>query len=402
MFIILLYLLSINWANAQNFKIDGNQKRVTIHFSFIRNLIVLHLNINDKGPFNFVLDTGVGVMIITDPGIVDLKNIPNKHTIRINGMGGMEGFDAYLVKSLNVNMPGIIGERVSAAILKKDEFGLSNYAGIPIQGLLGYEFFESFAVHINFADSTITVGVPKNIRVFRKATKVPLSIEEHRPYINTPIKLHGEKEVASKLIVDLGAGHSLSLENLLYKNFNPAQKFITANLGISITGPINGYLSRVDEIAVGDYKLKNIITSFPEYNEEKANLISVTRDGNLGIDILKKFNLIIDYQNSVMYLKPNIYFKQQFEHDMSGLEYYADGADLKRIIISRVETGSAADDIGIQKGDEIISINFKPVLNMTIEEIDGIFRSRNDRSVLLQIYRSKQAEKVILTLKQRI
>lgn len=403
MFFLLLFLLGYTSSVfAQIFKIDDNQKRITIHFSFIRNLIVLHLNVNNKGPFNFILDTGVGLMVITDPKVVDLINIKNKYSVRVYGLGDAEGIEAYLVRSLEINMPGISGEGISAAVLKNDEFGLSNYAGIPIHGLLGSDFFESFAVHINFIDSTLIVGTPQNIRIFKRANKVPLSIEEHRPYIMAPIKLNGTRETQNKLILDIGAGYALSLENVLKKDMVPQHKFIPSNLGFSLTGPINGFLSRIDEITIGKYKFKNVVTGFPEYSEEKAKLISVNRDGNIGIDILKRFNLIIDYQNSVMYLKPNMYFKEPFEHDMSGLEYYANGGDLKKIMISRVESGSAGDDAGLQKGDEIISINLKTVKDMRMEEIDAIFRSKNNRSVLLEVYRDKQSKKVILTLKQRI
>jgi hypothetical protein len=53
-------------ANAQYFDLKDNRKHVTVHFKMIRDMIVIQLNINNKGPFNFILDTGVGLMLITD------------------------------------------------------------------------------------------------------------------------------------------------------------------------------------------------------------------------------------------------------------------------------------------------------------------------------------------------
>jgi C-terminal processing protease CtpA/Prc len=117
---------------------------------------------------------------------------------------------------------------------------------------------------------------------------------------------------------------------------------------------------------------------------------------------LKRFVIVFDYRDSVMYLKPGSKFKDPFEHDMSGMEYYADGENYKRIIVSRVEAGSPADIIGIERGDEIVAINFKPVTTMSIEEIDDIFKSGNDRNLLLDIYHDKKIDKVIITLKKRI
>ncbi|WP_169316170.1 aspartyl protease family protein [Mucilaginibacter paludis] len=374
-----------------------------MHFNFIRNMIVVPLTINDKGPYNFILDTGVDLMIITDPALVDSLNITNKRLIRVTGMGEGNDFEAYLTSALKVSMPNVIGEHISAAILKKDEFGLSNYAGINIHGLLGYEFFSSFSVRVNFMDSTITMASPRDMRLFKRGDKIQMSIEDHKPYITSRISISGKTpEKENKLILDLGAGHPLSLENLIGENKGLPEKFIASNLGISLTGPINGFLSRIDQIEIGKYRITNVITSFPDYDTVKKNLIAVKRNGNLGMEILKKFNLIIDYQNGILYLKPNLSFKDQFEHDMSGMEYFADGPGLTHIIINNVERGSAAAEIGLKKGDELVKINFVPVERMGIEQIDHVFRSRENRSVLLEVFHDNIYEKFILTLKRRI
>ena len=146
--------------------------------------------------------------------------------------------------------------------------------------------------------------------------------------------------------------------------------------------------------------MNNVLAAFPDSSEKIET--STPRDGNLGIGILKRFNVIFDYTDSVMYLKPGPLRDEPFEHDMSGLEYFAAGDDYQHVIINRVEPGSAGDAIGLERGDEIMSINFKPVSKMSLEEIDAIFRSRDNRSILLEIYHDKRYDNVILTLKKRI
>jgi hypothetical protein len=401
--IVMLCYGSKSTYAQQYFQIDKHQKRAFVPFRLLRDMVIVKLNINGKGPYNFILDSGVGVMIITEPTLVDSLNIVNKRLIKISGLGNNQDFDAYVTSSLKVSMAdGITSDDISAAIFTKDHFGLSNYAGMPIHGLLGYEFFNSFAVRINFDDSTITVGAPKDIRVFKRGSKLPLSIEDRKPYIKTKIMLPNGILAESKLIVDLGGGHSISLENLISDNHGLPDKFIAANLGMGLTGPINGYLSRIGEVNLGKYKIKNVIASFPDFVTQKTDTLSVRRDGNLGIGILKRFNLIVDYQSGVMYFKPNLSFYKPFEHDMSGLEYFCGGEDLKHIVINRVEKGSAGDEIGLLKGDEIVRVNFKSVQEMTIEEIDNIFKLGNGRSILLDVYRNGVYDRLILTLKRRI
>jgi len=87
---------------------------------------------------------------------------------------------------------------------------------------------------------------------------------------------------------------------------------------------------------------------------------------------------------------------------MSGLEYYAGGEDFKHIIISRVEPGSAGDSIGLEKDDEILSINLKPTSSMSLEQIDEIFKSQNDRNLVLEVAHDNKHDMVIITLKRRI
>jgi hypothetical protein len=362
-------------------------------------MVVVQLDINGKGPFNFVMDTGVGLMLITDPKLVDSINVSNKRTLKISGLGEGDAYEAYVTSALKVDIPGLVSYDVAAAILKTDHFGLSNFAGIPIHGLLGYEFFNNLAVKIDFADSSITVSRPKDLKLSKQGTKIPLKIENRKPYLQAKVTFPNGAKTNDKLILDLGAGHPLSLENIIQKHGLP-QKFIAANLGVGLTGPISGFLSRVNELDIGRFKLKGVITSFPVKTEGVVQ--TEERDGNLGIGVLKRFTVVIDYPDSALYLKPGPNLNSPFEHDMSGLEYYRTGENYDHVVISRVEAGSPADEIGLEKDDEIMSINFKPVTKLTLEEIDALFKSQDDRSLLLEVFHDKKYDNIILTLKRRI
>ena len=387
-------------ANAQYFDLQANKKRVTIHFRIVRNMIVIPISINNKGPFNFILDTGVGLMIITEPKLIDSINLASKRVIKIPGLGEGDDDEAYITSVLNVGIQGLVSYDISAAILKVDHFNLSGYAGMRIDGLLGYEFFNNLAIKLNFSDSTLSICRPKDLRAFKNGYKIPITIEDRKPYMQANITYPNGKKVDSKLVIDIGAGHPVSIENMIKNNGLP-QKFIAANLGIGLNGPIDGFISRIDEIELGKYKLKDVLASFPD--DTKTPIItSIPRDGNLGIALLKKFDVIFDYPDNAMYLKPGGFFKEKYEHDMSGLEYYATGKDYQHVIISRVEPGSAGDLIGLEKGDEIVAINLVSVAKMNLEQIDELFKSKDDRSILLEVFHDNKYDQVILTLKRRI
>lgn len=401
-FLIILVLCFSNLlAEAQYFYLAQNRKRVTIPFQLVRNMIIVRVKINDKGPFNFILDTGVGIMIITDPCVGDSLNLSNTRTIKLSGFGEGEEYEATVAPYLKVEMHGINSFGVSAAILKKDNFGLSAYAGMPIHGLLGYEFFNALQVKFNFSDSTLVAYRPDQVVKFKKSYKIPITIQDNKPFVLVPMKLSDGTIVNTKLVLDLGAGHPLLINNTTKTNGHPS-KCISANLGLGFSGPITGVISRMQEIEFGKYKFKDVLASFPDEQSFNPLYATADHDGNLGLGILKRFTFIMDYPHNAIYVKPNSDMKRPFEHDMSGMQYYAAGDDYKHIIIERVEPGSAADVIGIQKDDEILDINFKPVSKMSLEEIDEIFKSRDDRSLLIGVSRNNKESFKVLTLKRRI
>jgi hypothetical protein len=399
-----LWLLLFNGlglkASAQYFDITGHQKKVTIPFSFTRNLVIVRLKIDNKGPFNFIMDTGVGMMIITDPSLVDSVEVFKTRSVQLGGLGSGLDNEGYVTSLLKVDIPGLTSYNIQAAILKKDNLGLSNLVGMPIHGLLGYDFFSRLTVKVDFGDTTITVYRPKDTTQFKKWEKIPITLENHKPYLQARVHLPCGAVKATKLVVDMGAGHPLSLENMTAAADLP-QKRIEANLGVGFDGPINGYMSRINEIEIGKFDIKNLISSFPVEDSLK-NMLTAKRDGNLGIGLLNRFTVVFDYADKAIYLKPGEHFNEPFEHDMSGLEYYAAGNGFKHIIISRVEPGSAGDQVGLKKDDEIVSINSKPIKDMSIEQVDDIFKSQNDRNLLLGIYHENKLDRVILTLKRRI
>ncbi|MGB4774555.1 MAG: aspartyl protease family protein [Daejeonella sp.] len=397
-----LFLATV--SKAQQFEFTGKRKKEIIPFKMIKNLMVIPLTINGKGPYNFILDTGVGLFIITDHSLIDTLQIKNIRSIKIAGFGEGADISAFVTPAVEVEIASAKAKSMPAAILKEDIFGLSNFAGMPVHGLIGFEFFNSFIVRISYLQNTLTIYRPETAFVPRKGTRIPITIEERKPYVICDLTLSDGLKTPVKLIIDTGAGHPVSLETNLGMPFEVPPINIAGNLGVGLSGPITGYIGRIPSIKLGKYSLNNVIAAFPNYKDVAAKVISINRNGNLGNTILKRFNVVFDYSRQVMYLKPSSLLKEPFEHDMSGMELTSAGADFKRVIVNRIEPFSPAEDAGIMKDDEILSINLKPVADMTLEEINNLLRSKNDRSFVIEIGREKkkQSFRVILTLQRRI
>lgn len=388
---------------AQSFQFEDNRNRHTIAFRMVKNLIVVPITLNGKGPFNFLLDTGIGVCLITNPSLIDTLHLRGLRQMKITGFGQGDELSASVASGITLRLGRTVAHSMNVIILNEDLLELSETLGMPIHGLIGYDFFDSFLVEIKYSSHRIILRRFSSGYVPEKSTAVAISIEEKKPYIESTVKLDGKVYNGLKMIVDTGAGHSVSLETYDDKPFDIPQNNIQANLGVGLLGPIHGYIGRIQSIQVGSYTMNNVVSSFPEFREVIKRSGFPDRHGNLGNPILKRFRVTFDYSRKMMYLRPAHSFNDPFEHDMSGLELITKAPDFKRILVNRVELNSAADSAGLRVADEIISINFRPVRELSMEEINSMFSSRAGRTFILYVINTEGDRRfVFLKLRRRI
>ncbi|QMU29229.1 aspartyl protease family protein [Adhaeribacter radiodurans] len=403
-FFTAFYSISLSKAFGQGaFTIQPPYKKCIVPFQMHRNLIVVPIYVNDKGPFNFILDTGVGITLITEPSLKDSLQLKNGVNISIAGMGSDADLKAFVASGIKMKLGQASAGFLQVAVLSEDVFNLSSYVGIPIYGILGYQFFNSFAVQIKYSELRI-VAQNFNDFKYRKSygTPIPITVEGQKPYLTTVAQLDGSQKIPVKLIIDTGAGHALSLEqesNAAIKVPNPS---ITAQLGKGLSGTINGQLGRIKSFTLNHFNLSNVLTSFPNYQDVGAKVYLVPRNGNIGNELLKRFDVVFDYRKQLMYIRPNRYFRDPFEHDMCGLDVIASGKDYQRYIVNFVEPDSPAAEAGILPGDEVVSINMTAASSMTISSIDRLFHLKPGYNILMGIQRGEQRIYTVITLRRKI
>jgi predicted aspartyl protease len=399
--LIILQLCSLSVTWGQNFTFSSHRKKDAIQFKLIKNLIIIPVYINDKGPYDFILDTGVAPLLITDPTIIDTLDLRYLRSIKLKGLGDGEDLDAFISNGIRANIGRASIQNISTAILKKDIFNLSNYVGMHIYGLIGFDFFNSFVVKINYPAKKLSFYLPDK-QVKRKGEKIPMKLISNKPYITAKVNLQQQGLKNLNFIVDIGASHALSLESYNEKAFPLPVLKIKANLGMGIGGHINGYLGRVSRVMVGNYDFNNVLTSFPDYQDAGAKLRTRERNGNLGADILKHFHLTFDYQDSAMYIRPNKFYKNEFEHDMCGMEIYVDEKTTNRYFVGNIEPGSPAEIAGILSNDEIVSVNLTKIDQFSLDDLTNLFKSGNDRKIIVEIFRNNVLLFKVVKLKIRI
>ncbi len=388
---------------SQNtFEFTGKRKKQQISFKAVRGLVVVPMYINHKGPFNFILDTGVGITIITDPLLKDSLNLKYLRKIELGGLGDKIELTAYTTPFLNLRIGSTEARSCAAAILDDDILNLSNYAGMPIHGLIGYDFFKSFKVRINYNSQLLKIYQNSLPKLINKGNKIELQIEGNKPYMNISISNAKHQEIPLKMLVDTGSGNPICLETYQKNTFPLPDKFVTANLGVGLSGNIRGYKGRINQLKIGKYLLDSVIAAFPYFEDVGSKITTLNRNGSIGNTLLKKFDVLFDYQNSCMYLKSNNTLKEPFEYDMSGMELTSSGKNFDSFFVNRIERGSPADDLGIKIGDQLLRINFNSTDKLSLDEIIKLLSSKNGRSLYLEMARNNEVYVSVLTLIRRI
>lgn len=400
LFAFLAFIMPV-WAQDR-FVFDGDRKQEALVFKKSRGLIILPLYINGKGPFNFILDTGVGHLLITDADLKDSLQLEYLRKMKIEGLGEQETLTAYSTSFLELRVGSATFKDASAAILTSDIFNLSGYLGMPIHGLIGYDFFKSFIVKINYEANILKIFSTGKARLYKKGTKFPLLVVDKKPFIDASVETDGGKKLWVRLLIDSGSGHPISLESYNNQPFDLPKRFVDANLGIGLSGNIRGFYGRINALNIGKFTLNNVLCSFPLFDDVGAKAEPDTRNGSIGNPLLSKFIVVFDYQKNRVFLKPLANFKKPFDYDKSGMEIVADGKNFDRYIVSRVEPQSAASDFGILAGDEILTINFKKASTMSIGEIIKILSAEAGRTLFIEIVHGDEIIMGILKLKNRI
>ena len=386
--------------------LKGNRQSTRIPFELHSNLIIVKLQINKSDTLNFILDTGVSNTIVTDPLALSRNPLKLTRKMKLNGVGEGSSLSAVVAIDNELSMGAMQATHQNLIILETDILRLSEYVGIPIHGIFGYDLFNSFVVGIDFRNRELTLTQPKNYKYkARYGDRYPITIQNAKPYLNVTALLSGERTVPLRVVLDTGAGHALMLDGQTAAGTLPKpEKLLRAQLGRGLNGVINGSLGRIEGIRLGKHKLMGIIASFPDSSSFGMRLVNTAdRQGNVGCELLRRFTVTFNYPEQYIVLKPvRKLLHERFEHDMSGLELKAKGAGYRTYYIERIMENSPAETAGLQEGDELMFINSEQASTLSISNIHKALQQGEGKEVTLVIRRDGQLHITRFALKRMI
>ncbi|HWA32499.1 MAG TPA: aspartyl protease family protein, partial [Cyclobacteriaceae bacterium] len=404
LFFVFLFITPI-WCRAQlGFSLTNGERRVRFPIEITNNLVIIPVVLNGQLPLKFILDTGVRTTILTEKSFSDILKLTYGRHLLVAGPGGEKIVEAYITNDVTLDMPGVHGEGHAMLVLEKDYLELRNYLGTDVQGVLGYEVFSRFVVEVDYEKKMLTLSVPDAFKPKSSFQVLPMTVEDTKPYVHVPVEMNNGNIIDAKLLIDTGASHGLVLDPATNDKIVLPEKHVPSLIGRGIGGLITGQIGRINSIKMGKYKIQGIVANFPDSNSYMDTLktTDVFRNGVIGGELLSRFTVIYNFAGEKIYFKKNSTFARKFHFNMSGITLKAKGARLRRFEVTDVRANSAAEKVGIQPGDELLSINGLPVSDLDLNSINAFFNSKPGKKVRVDILRGTQRIHTTFTLESPI
>src|SRR5262245_2519633 len=304
-----------------------------VPFRFVLNEVRVAALINGAGPFHLILDAGMpvpGTILFRSAAVDALELEDSGGRVQLAGGGGTgETTEAVVAKGASVALGDLRMTNVAAMVLPDPPQMTPG-----IDGVIGGALFFHYVVRIDVDRDRLELIDPKGYAPPPGACVVPLVRVPGAAFVDVRIAIEDGEPIPARVVVDLGAGHALSLNTRDDGTLAPPTDAIEAPVGRGLSGEMLGRIGRVRRVELGAFALEDVLVSFPVKEHMHPGGFDF-RDGNLGMGILKRFVMTFDYASNRLVLEKGAHFGDPFEHDMSGLSWdlFKDGTVSVRAVL---------------------------------------------------------------------
>jgi len=436
---LLIYLLCLPLlCFGQGKYVVNNKKGVDkINFKLINNVIIIPIKVNGV-ELSFLLDSGVNKPIVFNflKESNSLK-ILNAQTIYLKGLGRNGKVEALKSSGNTFTIGDAKNINQDCYIIYDASINFAPRLGVPIHGIIGYDLFKDLVVDINYTKRHIKLTNPDKYKYksCKKCKTFGLEFYNNKPYVNASVIVRGNT-IPVKLLVDSGSSDAL----WLFENYNLGltvkNNYFNDFLGYGLSGSVHGKRSKIEAFYLKDFKFNKPLVAYPDSSYTTMVRKIKDRNGSVGGEILKRFNMTLNYSRASMVLKRNSNFKNHFSYNKVGIivenagirlitEYeqkamvksnlstnYINNIKIsavlantqkyvikKAYVIASVRDNSPASKVGLQKGDLIIKINGRDTKTYSLQEIIEKFHGKEGEKVSIEVDRfgRKIKAKFILT-----
>lgn len=352
------------------------------------------MEVNETKTLQFIFDSGCKSTIVVHPMWIDSFTIPIQQKVFFVGLGVKDSVETLKINETTLKLGDMLATQIPMYIFSKDSINLEKYLGINVDGIFGAELFENFYVHINYKTKYIELYNQKPTKNLKnRYTKIPVTLRRSKGYVNAVLMNDIGNLYAAELLFDTGANLPIIIKNIVPNDLQIA-KYIEAEIGEGLSGAMYSKISRLNTIFIDTFRLKNVISAFTETPITKKEIDSTIIDGNIGNDILNRFDTYFAYPENTVYIRPTKQVDDVFEFNISNIILLENKTKNNGFIVKSVASESAPFLAGLQAGDEILKIDNYKSSNLKIEEALSLLNKRIGKKINIHYNRNKISYKI--------
>jgi PDZ domain/Aspartyl protease len=341
----------------------ANGSETSVPIQLIDNHVYLAVTLNGKGPYQFAFDTGGSNVVDSD--VAKQLGLVTSGSMQGSGVGSQtEGFAFAKVATVGIGNATLTNQYFAVLPIRQ---GFSVAAGVPLDGIIGFEVLSRFVTTFDYADSRVTLRLHAGAAAQPSgADVVPFVFNDTIPQV--ACQLDG---VAGDCSVDTGSRASLTVLtpfSAAHPELIPSNATAPGVNGFGVGGAALGRLGRLGSLQIGATVLPNLIADFSI--QQKGYFANPFIAANVGGGVWRRFSVTFDYPNQVMTLLQNAFSAEPDTYDRSGVFLIAPGG---QPTVADVRPGTPADEAGLVRGDVLISINGKAAAGMDLAQIRSSF-----------------------------
>jgi len=291
-------------------KFPDGKNSVEIPFTRYRNWIIVKTLINGRKELSFILDTGAPIALLGNAGLADELDL------HISGNVNLKGSDDNNPKSVPLadDVTFKIGElEIRGGLMA---VGAAGDVIAGVDGVIGKCLFEQAVVSIDWNEHTIVLTKPDNFTYEGAGEILPLEVgKSGHIFTEMSIKKNG-REMRLKANIDSGRRSAFTMDQHASASI-PRDEATLSNIliGRGANGPIYGNVSRIN-VNLGSIHMGNVLV---EIKGSAEDMEPGDVHARIGLGILDRFNLVIDYPNQRMILEKTEHVQDAFSFSQTGI-----------------------------------------------------------------------------------
>jgi len=262
------------------------------------NNIIVPVVINQKDTVQLMLHTGSDYVTIIEDSYKKMKSIAISDTL--NNVTSWAGYSDMKMSQNNVI-------KIGDDTFNKIPIFIDKQSGHESDGKIGLKFFEGKYLEINFDENKLYV-YDKAPSKLKKYTKLNSRYSQETLYVKA-FPFIDKKPIETELMIHTGFSGALMISDDFAKEYKLLEKFEIigeSKLSDAAGNVILSKKSILPDFELANQTFKNVPMSFFD------STIKIQHKNIMGGDLIKRFNLILNPEKDILYVKKSKYYKDEY------------------------------------------------------------------------------------------